>query len=421
MMKHTNPRREFASPFVAPPVASRSYAQSSFDTGSLAVRDTASPAGSTSQRRRPAFRILAACALVVAGCSSGATPREAAVNAAAAEAFANQLRLNAQAEILVDSIDELCATPKHLDGNVAGAATDAIVAMRHTWSYTAAMQIDSVTERRSWAVIDWPISTDDITSLLLDESKDLTPERIGKRSGADQRGLGAAEHLLALHLADEQPPPPSAGTAQRRCEYLSSVGEVMLEESELILGDAWLIVDGDEPLFKLIAPDAEMGVDRLVNEAIFLLEAMTDMELGRALGETSAETRLDAVVEGPLGLGAADMGAHLDGLRAVLLGTDHAISIATEAGMIFDFDESSGFRLLLDDDLVSRLTDQFHDAQTTLEQVEGPLRDAVVNDSATVSRARAALKALQITISTEVVAQLGVTIGFSDADGDSSA
>ena len=380
------------------------------------------PRGRTASRPfRHVGAMLAAVALVGAGCSGGATPREEAVNAAAAEAFASQLKLNARAEMLVGSIDELCAAPEHLDPNAASAVTDAIVAKRHAWSYTAAMQIDSVKERRSWAVIDWPISTDDITSLLLDDSKDLTPERIGKRSGADQRGLGAAEYLIALHRAPGEFPPPSVGTAQRRCEYLSSVGEVMLEETELILGDAWLIVDADEPLFKLIAPDAEMGVDRLVNDAVFLLEAMTDMELGRALGETSAQARLDAVVEGPLGLGVADMRAHLDGLRAVLLGTERATDIITEDGTMLNIDESTGFRSLLEDDLVSRLRAQFADASAALARVAGPLRDAVVNDPATVSRARAALKTLQVTISTEVVAQLGVTIGFSDADGDSSA
>ena len=376
--------------------------------------------------------VLAAVTLMGAACGSGPTPRDEATTRTAAEAFSNYVRLNARAQTLVDDIDELCATPEQVDETAAGRVAEAIEATRRTWSYLASLQLDSVKERRSWAVIDWPVSADGIRSLLLDETRDLTPERIGKRSGANQRGLGAAEYLLTLHVDPEQlrsgsaetapDGPVPAGTAQRRCEYLSSVAEVIREESELILGDAWPVIDsGDEPLFMLIASDAEMAVDRLVNDGIFLLEAMTDMELGRALGETSAEARLDAIVEGPLGLGAADMRAHLAGLRAVLLGSDHATDIITEAGTVLAFGGSSGFRQLLDEELVSRLIDRFDDAQTALEQIEDPLRDAVVNDPATVSAARAALKELQVTISTEVVAQLGVTIGFSDADGDSSA
>ena len=340
----------------------------------------------------------------------------------AAEAFSSHLRFNSHAKMLVDHVDELCATPEQVDEAAAARATDAIEATRRTWSYLASLQLDSVKERRSWAVIDWPVSTDDITSLLLDETKELTPERIGKRSGADQRGLGAAEYLLAVHLSPEQPESASAGTARRRCEYLSSIVAVIREESELILNDAWLVIDNDdEPLFMLFAPDAEMAVDRLVNDAIFLLESMTDMELGRALGETSAEARLDAIVEGPLGLGADDMRAHLDGLHTVMLGTDRSVDIITESGTSLAFVGSSGFRQLLDDDVVLRLADQFADAKAALGRIEGPLRDAVVNDPATVSAARAALKQLQVTISTEVVSQLGVTIGFSDADGDSAA
>ena len=375
-------------------------------------------AGSRLPRRVCA--VLAAVALLGAGCESGPTPREEAVSRTAADAFSNHVRLNAYATTLADSVDELCATPEQVDLAAADRVADGIEATRRTWSYLAALQLDSVQERRSWAVVDWPVSTDDITSLLLDETKDLTPERIGKRSGADQRGLGAAEYLLTLHVAPDGTMP--AGTAQRRCDYLSSVVEVIREESELILDDVWLVIDSDDaPLFMLIAPDAEMGVDRLVNGTIFLLEAMTDMELGRALGETSAEARLDAIVEGPLGLGVADMRAHLDGLHTVLLGTDHATDFISESGRKLSFAGSSGFGLLLDDDLVSRLTGQFRDARTALGRINGPLREAVVTDPATVSAARAALKALQVTILTEVVAQLGVTIGFSDADGDSSA
>ncbi|WP_419916068.1 imelysin family protein [Candidatus Poriferisodalis sp.] len=377
-------------------------------------------ARTVSRTSRRVCAVLAAVALLGAACESGPTPRQEAVTSTAADAFSNHVRLNAHAATLADSVDELCATPGQMDEAAADRVADGIEATRRTWSYLESLQLESVQERRSWAVIDWPISTGDITSLLLDETKDLTPERIGKRSGADQRGLGAAEYLLTLHVARDGTMP--AGTAQRRCDYLSSVVEVIREESELILDDAWLVIDSDDaPLFMLIAPDAEMGVDRLVNGAVFLLEAMTDMELGRALGETSAEARLDAIVEGPLGLGAADMLAHLDGLRTVLLGTEHATDFISESGRKLSFAGSSGFRLLLDDDVVSRLTDQFREAKTALERINGPLREAVVHDPETVSAARAALKALQVTISTEVVSQLGVTIGFSDADGDSSA
>ncbi len=354
---------------------------------------------------------LAALALGVVSCAGGSTPRETAVTAVAAEALTSYFLLNAYAEGLVESIDELCAAPDLVDESSVAAAEEAIMRTRRMWSYTAAMQIESVKERRSWAVMDWPISQDDITSLLLDDSKDLTSERIGNRVGADQRGLGAAEYLLSLHATPE--PPPNSGTAQRRCEYMSSVAGAMLEETELILGDTEFIVEDDEPLYKLIAPDAEMGVDRIVNDTIFLLEAITDMELGRALGETSAEARLDAIVEGPMGLGAEDLRHHLDGLRAVYLGAN--VKVTSDAG------ETSGLHTLLDDELVSRLTGQFDDARAALEQIDGPLLDAVQDDPATVSDARAALKVLQVTISTEVVAHLGVTIGFSDADGDSSA
>ena len=45
---------------------------------------------------------------------------------------------------------------------------------------------------------------------------------------------------------------------------------------------------------------------------------------------------------------------------------------------------------------------------------------AAADSPESVAAARDAIKAIRITVATEVVGRLGVTIGFSDADGDSS-
>ncbi len=75
---------------------------------------------------------------------------------------------------------------------------------------------------------------------------------------------------------------------------------------------------------------------------------------------------------------------------------------------------------LLEEELAAKLTAQIETALAAITALESPLRKAVAESPAAVAEARDAVKAVQITVATEVIAQLGIAIGFSDADGDSS-
>lgn len=381
------------------------------------------PRGRTSSRKaRRVGALLAAVAVSVSACGSGPSRPDVLEDVGTDAAGAYKSFFISAGE-LDAKLAKLCADPASVSQAIVEEAAEALATVRADWSYTAAMWTGPVMEHRSWAVVDWPPEPDEIADLLADETKELTTERIGSRVGADQRGLGAAEVLLDWHsragggdgigTSARGGTPVPANEATRRCDYLRSVSAVVLDEAELVLDNWTMSFEDGPPYMDTLSADAEMGVDDLVNDSIFLLEAVTDLELGRALGETSAEADVESVVEGPLGLGAADVLAHVRGIRTVMIG-GHSPGDLTDG-------ELGGLSLLLTDDLGQRLVSQLDSADAAVSAIEGPLRDAVVNDPATVSAARAALKELQVTISTEVVSQLGVTIGFSDADGDSSA
>ena len=377
---------------------------------------------------RHTSKAVAAAALAVtlaaatAACGGGPSRTEVleAVGRDAADAY--QAFLTSASE-LDAAFATLCADSAVVNGADVDEAVAALVTARADWAYTAAMWTGPVTEHRSGAVVDWFPEADEIAELLTDETRDLTTERIGTRVGADQRGLGAAEVLLDWHSraagGDRIGPPTSAGTPVppsdpvRRCDYLQSVSAVVLDEAELVHRNWTVAFEGGLPYTETLYTDPKRGVDDLVNGSMYLLEAVTDLELGRALGVTSAEADVEALVEGPLGLGASDMLAHLHGIRTVMIGN---ISSGESAAR-----ELRGLSLLLSDTLAERLVIQIDAAEAAVLAIEGPLRVAVLYDPATVLAARAALKELQVTISTEVVSQLGVTIGFSDADGDTSA
>ena len=379
--------------------------------------------GASKRLSRMAAAALAVTVAVAAAACGGGASRVEVLGSIGQEIADAYQAFSTSASELDASLARLCADPAAVNEADLGEAVAALTAARLAWAYTGAMSTGPVNEHRSGAVVDWFPEADEIAELLTDETKDLTTERIGTRVGADQRGLGAAEVLLDWHSRAAGGPrigpatgvgtPVPASDPVRRCDYLRSVAAVVLDEAELIHRNWTVAFEGGAPYTETLSADVEMGVDDLVNGSMFLLEAVNDLELGRALGETSAVADVEALVEGPLGLGASDMLAHLHGVRAVMFGAGAPDNSAEAV--------ARGLSPLLSDDLAGRVAIQIAVAEAAVLAIEGPLRAAVLYDPASVSAARAALKKVQVTISTEVVSQLGVTIGFSDADGDTLA
>ena len=356
----------------------------------------------------PRRRLRLAAALVVAvavggaaaGCGAGTPDRAEVLEDLADEVIVPAYeRLAVSTEALAGATAELCST---LDPDALAAARRALEQARADWSYSEAVWVGPVMERRSWAVIDWPISAAEIEELIADSSVEIDYDRLARRIGADQRGLGAVDYLLG----------PPGGAAlddladRRRCAYLAGVAEVASAEAALLPADWTADFEGEGPYRAVFADPDGTGLDDVVNDAVFLLEAITDLELGIALGEMGAEADPSRIAEGPAGLGAADLAGKLEGLRAVLIGADET---------------PAGLSPLLGGDLTGRLAAQLASAAAAVAAIEPPLLEAVAASPQTVSAARAAIKDLQVTVATEVVSRLGVTIGFSDADGDTGA
>lgn len=340
----------------------------------------------------------AVCVAAAVGCGAGTPDRGDVLGDLADEVIVPAYeRLAVSTEALAGATAELCST---LDPDDWAAARRALGEARADWSYSEAMWVGPVMERRSWAVIDWPISPSEIEDLIADPAVEIDHDRLARRIGADQRGLGAVDYLLG---------PPDAAVDDladpRRCAYLAGTAEVAAAEAALLPADWTDDFEGEGPYRAVFADPDGSGLDDVVNDAVFLLEAITDLELGAALGEMGREADPSRIGEGPAGLGAADLADRLEGLRAVLIGSDDA----------------GGLSPLLGDDLTGRLAARFASAAAAVAAIEPPLLDAVATSPQTVSAARTAIKDLQITVVTEVVSRLGVTIGFSDADGDTGA
>ena len=344
--------------------------------------------------------VAVAVGAAAAGCGAGTPDRAEVLEDLADEVIVPAYeRLAVSTEALAGATAELCST---LDPAALAVARRALEQARADWSYSEAVWVGPVMERRSWAVIDWPISAAEIEELIADSSVEIDYDRLARRIGADQRGLGAVDYLLG--------PPGAAALGEladrRRCAYLAGVAEVAAAEAALLPADWTADFEGEGPYRAVFADPDGTGLDDVVNDSVFLLEAITDLELGIALGEMGSEADPSRIAEGPAGLGAADLASRLEGLRAVLIGADET---------------PGGLSPLLGDDLTGRLAAQLASAAAAVAAIEPPLLEAVAASPQTVSAARAAIKDLQVTVATEVVSRLGVTIGFSDADGDTGA
>lgn len=330
--------------------------------------------------------VAAAVASIVTACGGAEPPsRPEVLTNLANEVIVPGYAEAASAIRALDTVTRrLCATPDEVH---LAEARVALAEARQGWKRIEAAWVGPVMDRRSWARIDWPINEEEIRELIDDTSvPTVDAAYIKDYVGADQRGLGTVELLLGGDVDS---------LTGRPCDYLRSAVLVADEEIQAVLA-LWTEGGAIEML-------AAGNVDPLVNDALFLTRRMGDMELGGALGALERDAEPEAIVEGPRGLGVEDGLARLAGLRAVLLGTDGA----------------GGLSPLLTDELVERLDADLTAAEAAWSAIPAPLQATVVAQPDLVEAARAATKQVQITISTEVVSQLGVAVGFSDLDGDS--
>lgn len=305
-------------------------------------------------------------------------------------------QFQAEASGMHDAISAFCAAP---DSGGLGNARNALDGARRAWSRTEAMWVGPVMERRSWSLVRWPVAPDEIEDLIGDTGIGLDRERLATRIGSDQRGLGAVEYLL--HAGEDV---LAALSDPRRCEYAERVAGIIADEAGLLLADWTTAWEGGAPYREEFSDAEGDGLDSLVNDAFFVLESITDVELGAALGLMDRPARPEAIREGASGGGVADLTERLLGLQSALVGGDNG----------------SGLDPLLGEELAGRLRSQIAAALQAVAAIPAPLRQAVIDSPSVVGAARDAVKAVQITVATEVVGRLGVAIGFSDADGDSS-
>lgn len=373
--------------------------------------------------------------LVVLGCEAGNPPAaaqpEAPVGDVAAEApIEPAAKPPSRSEVLVSATDDLivprfrevaqemgllqtslnalCDNPTQ---QRLGEAREAWRNARAPWMRSQAIWFGPIMDRRSRSYMDWaPIEPERIEKML--EKRDsVDAEYIREFLASTQRGLGAVEYVLFdddAAVLRELGQPDSI-----RCQYLVALGGIVAEESAGALAD-WT---GDNAkgisyatFFNGTASDSLLGksaLNELVRTSVFMSRTITDMRLGKALGVDGVDADPSVITGGDGNSSVADMRNQVLGMQDVYLGGEMDAGMGVSALV-------RGLSKETDD----RMREAFVNALEAIDGLDEPLSAAIRDNPEAALEAHRALKHLQLTLSTDIVSLLDVTVGFADTDGD---
>ena len=367
--------------------------------------------------------LLAALMLLLAlGCGVGATPTatgteappptpvpEGATRAEVLQSLTTQVIVpgyDAAADsltLLRQSVDALCAAPSEAGQE---KARDAWRQARQAWLRTESFRFGPAMDRRSISLVDWwPIDPEKIDRNLAGEET-VSAERVAEFLPATQRGLASAEYLLfgpgSTGLSD--------GSGGERCVYTQSVVAVANDEVVGILAD-WQgtgesggyssYFDGTGSL-TLIDSDAEAEVVRTL---VFQIRAIANMRLGPALG-VDTEVDASAIPMGDANSSRDDLLSQLDGIASVYRGAEGGLGLSARVASVST-------------DTDARMRDAIEATISAARNLDGSIIDELAANPGRVHAVYDSMKKLQLVLNTEIVSLLGVSVGFSDTDGDS--
>ena len=307
---------------------------------------------------------------------------------------------------LADSMETLCSEPNA--AALENARSDWRGA-RNAWVTTEAFRFGPAMDRRSQSLVDWwPVSVERIDNALSGGDV-VTEETVRQFMPATQRGIGAMEHLLFAEGSNSL----TTQGATVRCGYPMALTSVAHEEIEGILHD-WEGDDESSGYAGFFDGSANSALHPRVAEAevvrslVFLVRTIAHMRLGAALG-VDAEPDLMAIPSGAAGHSHEDLSHQLLGISEMYRGAGsdpQALGIGHMVG------QSSP-------EVDNRMTAAIESASTAIDGVDGSLESAIAANPQSVRNVYDSFKELQLVLNTEVVSVLGVTVGFSDTDGDS--
>ncbi|HET9600183.1 MAG TPA: imelysin family protein [Acidimicrobiales bacterium] len=287
------------------------------------------------------------------------------------------------------AISQLCAepTPAALE-----AARNQWQQTRAAWRHTAAFGFGPAMELRTKSAVDFPTSAEKVAEVVAG-AEPVTVDAVADL-GSSARGLGTIEELLYGADSDALAGPSGA----RSCDYAAAASE-LVEDAAAEVAAAW--TSSSDPYRDTFAADELMALNDVFNQSVATLQGLADKRLATAVGEATGTPNPEASDPGPAQRALDDMVDDLDGVTAAY---ESVLGPATTRQS---------------DEAAERLGQQLRTGQQALVALPRPLTAAVTSDAAGARAALTALQEAKRTLATEVASLLGLTLTFSEADGDS--
>lgn len=351
---------------------------------------------------------LSALLMLAIACGTGATGDDAVLISLTDSIVVPGYEAVAQeAGDLRQALDGLCAGPS--DATLSDAR-QAWRDVRAPWMRSEATWFGPVMERRSKSVMDWPEVRPERIEAMLENAPATTDDAVRHTLASTQRGLGAVEYLLFAPDAIELLSDPSSV----RCEYLASLGRVVESESNALVA-AWTEGEDGGPPYKDFLTGrsdssllAGQAVAEVVRTQVFLIRTIVDMRLASALGLREGGADLAAIPGGNGRNALSDLRNQVLGMRDMYIGYEES-EVLGISDLVKELSKETD----------ERMRGNFERSLAAIDSVDMPLRTAILERPERVRPVYDSLQELQRTLSTEVVSLLGVSVGFSDTDGDS--
>lgn len=323
-------------------------------------------------------------------------------------------KLAAETAALVTATEALCASPT--DETLAGAR-DAWETAQSAWAHTAAYRFGPIKDLRLLARINYAVDTDKIAKFAAVSAEPVTVDELHGK-GADLRGLNAVQYLLFT-------PATVAELTPRACSYAvagATLSAAAAEETRAAWVDG---VEGEVPAAEQMKNPGEDGMwsdttealEDLLNGVLGALTTVVDMQLGPAIGvdgEAPAPQEADGGAAHRL---SDDMLDEIAGIEAIAAGADGTGEGESEASGLAALVTAAGAERTAESmtEVLVNATEAISRAGSPIHDLDPAVDTAAMDD---LTEAHELLDGLRTTMSTEVASLLGLTVSFSDADGD---
>ena len=258
----------------------------------------------------------------------------------------------------------------------------------------------------------WPTRPDDIESTI-NNNPELTQEAAANL-GAPVKGLPALEYLL-FNPAGDNATIVSALSNSKRCTYLKALGQD-LNANATLLYNAWAPDQGSYGLSLAMAgqgsqdyPSLNTAINDIINNMSSMIEQAKDTKLGKPLGYKDGGVPQPNSVESPYSrYSLQDLIRNFEGLQDFYLGSYNGNSGLS----LHAFVQSKSVNL------ASEMEIAIAKAITALKAIPEPLSQSVVDQAALVDAAYIEIRNVQDLLRGPISSLLGVTVSFSDSDGD---